>query len=115
MQARVMAPGAPGIPIHAAPGPMAPFARLAILRAKDVEPIVRVRIVCEIECLKASAGKCDQKLLKRVIADDARERVRFGLRGGTSGGDGGAAGEPAHFGTLVSVRERAGRIECGAV
>jgi len=69
-QARVVARGALGIPVHAAPGPVPPLAGLTILIAKDIEPLVLVGIMREIHGLQESPGEPDQILPDRCFADD---------------------------------------------
>ena len=68
-QPGVVAGGALGIPAHAPASPMPPLARLPILFAVDIEPLVLVRIVGRIERLEAAARKGNQILPNRSFSN----------------------------------------------
>ena len=78
--AGVVAGRALGVPRHAAARPVAPFARLAVFGAIDIEPLGLLRVPCELERLQSSALGRDEELPQRIVADDALRDVGVELR-----------------------------------
>ena len=58
-QALIFAAGALRVPRHAAAGPVAPVAGIALLVAIDIEPFVFVRVVADVAGLEPAAGRGD--------------------------------------------------------
>ncbi len=82
-----MTGGAHGVPVHALAGPVAPVSGLALVVAEDIEPLVLVRIIADIASLQAAAGRGDEELAQRVVADDAHHRKVFALMTPAAGQD----------------------------
>ena len=113
--AGVVAGGAHGVPVHAAPGPVAPLARLAVFVAEDIEPVVRARIVGQLGGLPAPAARGNEKLAQRIQADHAvgEEGLRVATEAG--GDEFETASGRAGGGGLGAVRDHARWLEGGAV
>ena len=75
-QARVVATRAHLIPHHAATGPVAPLARLAVFRAIDIEPITFVRIETGLHRLQTAATAIHEDLPQRIVTNHALHFVR---------------------------------------
>ena len=71
----VVAGGAGGIPVHALAGPRPPVAGVADFLAIDIEQIVFVRIVADVHRLQAVAGRGNEELAQRIVADDADDGI----------------------------------------
>lgn len=59
-----------GVPVHAATGPVAPFAGLSILLGEDVEPFAASGFVGELMGLPAPAGGGDERLPDRFVTEN---------------------------------------------
>jgi hypothetical protein len=108
-QSRVVTTGAHVIPVHAAAGPMAPFAGLPVFVAIDIEPLIGVRVPGGFGRLKSSAGKANQQLAERIVTDDPCYREGFGFPGEADGRNHGLAIGPGDCGGLSSMVKGFGR------
>ena len=113
--ARVVAGGAHRVPVHAAPGPVAPFAGLAVFVAEDIEPVVRARIVGQLGGLPPPAACRNEELPQWIQADHAvgNEGLLAAIK--ADGDEFEAPGGGARLGRLRAVQNHALRLKGAAV
>lgn len=96
-QARVVAGGALGVPVHAAPGPVPPLTGLSLLVAKDIEPFIVLGIVRKVDRLQQTSRELHKVLPQRRLADDPLHFKRLPLAGQPCCGDVKSTALGVHF------------------
>src|SRR5665213_3811043 len=107
-----MAGGTLGVPIHAAPGPMAPVAGLAVFVGEHIKPFMFLRIEGRFHRLDAAIGEIDEELAEGFVADHPPDDLRLDFPVNSLRGNLEHLAGKGDRGALGAVRESARRIKC---
>src|SRR5438874_1851562 len=77
--ARIVTAGAHRIPCHSSAGPMAPLARMPVLGAKNIEPVLQAGSESQFGRLPSATNPRNQELPQRFYPEDAHRIKRLPL------------------------------------
>ena len=99
---RIVARGAHLVPVHAAPGPVPPFARFPVFVAEHVKPFVSPGVIGGFEGLQASVTERHQILPQGILTNDALDRKSLRVAGKARGVNLKLAIGRSHFESLTA-------------